>query len=57
MKWVALLTTRRGFVCTDVGIYGFEGRSWSMYIIDKGYVILSILACAAFYGALVVAPA
>jgi len=57
MKWVALLTTRRGFVCTDVGIYGFEGRSWSMYIIDKGYVILSILACAAFYGAMVVAPA
>lgn len=50
--WCAL-----GFVCTDVGIYGFEGRSWSMYLIDKGYVILSILACAAFYGAMVVAPA
>lgn len=46
-----------GFVMTDVGIYGFEGRSWSMYLVDKGYVILGILGCGAMYGLLVAAPA
>lgn len=32
-----------GFVMTDTGMYGFEGRTWKLYLIDKGWMVIAIL--------------
>ncbi|HIF45848.1 MAG TPA: DUF1761 domain-containing protein [Candidatus Poseidoniales archaeon] len=32
-----------GFVMTDIGMYGFEGRTWKLYLIDKGWMVIAIL--------------
>ena len=45
-----------GFVAVDVGIYGFEGRTWRLYLIDKGWIGLAMLSSGMLIGALVTAP-
>ena len=33
-----------GFIATDVGIYGFEGRNWKLWPIDKLWMLFGLLA-------------
>lgn len=39
-----------GFIATDIGQYGFEQRTWKIYIIDKGWPLLAILVNGALVG-------
>ncbi len=32
-----------GFIMTDTGQYGFEGRTWKLYLVDKGWMVLAII--------------
>ena len=36
-----------GFIATDVGIYGFEGRNWKLWPIDKLWMLFGLLAMGA----------
>jgi hypothetical protein len=45
-----------GFVAVDIGAYGFEARTWKLYIIDKGWILLAMLSSGILVGALISAP-
>ena len=36
-----------GFMATNVGIYGFEGRNWKLWPIDKLWMLFGLLAMGA----------
>lgn len=46
-----------GFQAVDVGMHGFEGRTWKLYFVDKGWMLVAILISGVMIGYFVTPPA
>lgn len=51
----AAATCWLGFNAIDVGAHGFEGRTWKLYLIDKGWMLVAMLTSGALIGNFVAA--